>query len=154
MPYTSPSNVGPVFKATRITSTQSLTSGTATKVQLNSVAIDTGGYWNAGTFVYQPLVPGTYEVSGSVYCSGASITGLEVSICKNGTTGGAGTEVCDVSQQNLSSATVWGIALPKSYVSMNGTTDTLELDVVAVGSSPVVQNVRSTTQMCITRIGP
>lgn len=151
--YAQPATVGPTFSATRITSTQSLTSGTPAKVQLNNVAIDTGGYWNAGTFVYQPLVSGTYAVSGSVYCTSAGLTNLEVSICKNGTTGGAGTEVVDSSTQ-LSGISNFSITLPTRYVSMNGTTDTLELDVIAVGTSPVVQSVRSTTQMSITRIGP
>lgn len=141
------------FRGTRATSTQSVTSGTMTKVQLNSIGIDTGSYWDGTNFWYKPLVAGTYQVCGSVFATGITVTAIETSISKNGTSGSGGTEVVDQSDTSLSGGQ-FSVALPCSLVAMNGSTDTLELDAVVTGNTPVIQSVRSTTQMTIKLVGP
>lgn len=143
----------PTFVGTRITSTQASATGTTVKVQLNGIRIDTGSYWDGTNFYYKPLVAGTYQVSGSVYITGTGITQVEVAISKNGTSGSGGTEVVDVSDTGISSSG-FAVAVPASFIAMNGSTDTLELNVTAVGTSPVIQSVRSTTQMAIKWVGP
>ena len=143
----------PIFQGARITSTQSLTSGTTAKVQLNSITKDTISGWNGGNFWYKPNVAGTYEACGGVYVTGTGLTYLEAAISKNGTTGSGGTEISDTVNQSFSS-NAWSVALPCASVSMNGTTDTLELDVTAIGTTPIVQIVRNMTQLYIKRVGP
>lgn len=141
------------FRGTRITSTQSLVSGTITKVQLNSIGIDTGSYWDGVNFYYKPLVAGTYQVCGSVYASGTGISAMEVAISKNGTSGSGGTEVADQAVNSIS-AGQWAVTVPCSLVSMNGSSDTVELDVSVTATSPVVNAVRSTTQMTAKWVSP
>lgn len=145
----------PIFRATRITSAFTVTSGTVTKVQLNSVPIDSINGWDAVNFWYKPTVAGTYEVSGSVYGSGTTVTAVEAAISKNGTSGSGGVEVCDNSNIGLATAANQGVTLPASFVVMNGTTDTLELDATVTGTgTTAVAAVRSTSQMCIRWVGP
>ena len=139
----------PKFVGTRITSAFTVTNAVITKVQLNSSRMDVGSYWDGANYYYKPLIAGTYLVSGSVYVSGTTLTGLVASVCKNGTSGSGGTEVCEVNLSGLTTAQ-YGVSLPSSLVAMNGTTDTLELDVTATGTGTLgAVAVRSTTQMSI-----
>lgn len=57
---------GPRFLAYRTTSTQTIPTGTPTKVQLNAVQFDTYSAWNAG--LYRFVVPrtGSYQINYSV----------------------------------------------------------------------------------------
>lgn len=155
LPYTSVT-AAPVFVGTRITSAQTISSGSTTKVQLNSERMDVGNYYDSATnFVYTPLVAGTYEVSGTVYVSGTTVTAVTASISKNGTSGGSGTEVVEATNVGLATTPNQSVTLPATYIAMNGSTDTLELDVTATGTGTVaVVHVRSTSQMSIRWIGP
>lgn len=145
----------PTFTGTRITSAFTVTSGVTTKVQLNNSRIDNAAYWDGTNFYYKPLIAGTYEVSGSVYIQATTVTAVTLSISKNGTSGGSGTEVCEVTINPITTAAAQSAALPASFIAMNGSTDTLELDVTASGTGTVnVSQLRSTSQMSIKWVGP
>lgn len=147
----------PIFVGTLITTSQTVSG--ITKVQFNSIRIDNGGYWDAVNFWYKPLLAGTYEVSGSAYCSNVAgtITGITVTVSKNGTTGSGGAEVIETNMNGVSVGAIGntGTATATSYIAMNGSTDTLELDVAVVGTGTLSINaVRSATQLAIRWVGP
>lgn len=142
---------------------QSLTSATITAILLTAIA-DSGGYYNAGTGQYKPLVAGTYMVcftfvaQATLWASAGANT--EAWVSKNGIAGGAGTTVTTglcVNATTAASAT--SQASGCAIVAMNGTTDTLELDgFVAATTAPAAKGGTGTSQgftsLTITRIGP
>lgn len=141
------------FLGTRITSSQTVTSGTPTRVQLNSIAIDSGGYWDAVNYYYKPLVAGKYLACGSAYGTGTTVTYLTVTLSKNGVTGSGGTELAEVNVP--SAAQNVGASVPCTLVSMNGSTDWIELDVSVTGTgTTAASSARSTTQMSIRWVSP
>ena len=77
---------GPAFRAFRNTSTQSLTSGTWTKVQFNAETFDTDSCFDSSTnYRFTPTKAGYYQINLNVYLSGTSNPGyILCSIYKNG----------------------------------------------------------------------
>lgn len=75
----------PAFSARRSTSQTGIASGTATKVQLTVEDFDTANAFdNATNYRFTPQVAGYYQMSGSVYITGATITTVATLIRKNG----------------------------------------------------------------------
>ncbi|MGV8917849.1 MAG: hypothetical protein ACOH2R_08625 [Pseudomonas sp.] len=117
---------GPVFRAHN-TTTQSVTSGVATKVTLDTEDYDTANCFAGSRFT--PNVAGYYRVSGVIRVSAATLSQAYVTINKNGTQaviGGTG-------------ATSAVLAGPHVIVTdvfyMNGTTDYLELFGLLTGTT-------------------
>ena len=124
----------PAFSAYRATSNQSLTSGTAAKVQLNAEEFDTADCFDPTTnFRFTPNVAGYYKVSGFVATVGTSVTAGFASVYKNGS------EYKRGAQLNLSSGNASYQAFGVSaLVYLNGSTDYVELWGLVIGTSPAV----------------
>lgn len=121
--------VGPVFEAS-LASNQSVTSGTLTKVQLNTKGFDTANCFDAVTnYRFTPNVSGYYQFNALVQgvAGSGSVTALVAVIRKNGST-----------DRNSTSAT--GGAFISSAVSciyyMNGSTDYVEFYCQVNATSP------------------
>jgi hypothetical protein len=114
---------GPTFSAFRNTSTQTVTSGVATKVQLNGEDYDTANAFDSTTnFRFQPTVAGTYLVTGRIAATASS--GGTVSsplIYKNGSFLLNGQPYIPPSGSSSMTTTVTGL------VQLNGSTDYVEL---------------------------
>ena len=129
------STVGPVVRVRRVTSDQTLTSGTWTKVQLNSVEFDTAGCFDPTTnYRWTPNVAGYYQTSFGVEFSAAgALSAIITSVYKNGTADHYGSYSPGVSS-------VAGVSAGSGLVYMNGTTDYLELWALASGTTPKAMN--------------
>lgn len=124
---------GPTFSAFRNTSTQTVTSGVATKVQLNGEDYDTANAFDSTTnFRFQPQVAGTYLVTGRVAATASS--GGTVSnpmIYKNGSFLLNGQPYIPPSGSSSMTTTVTGL------VQLNGSTDFVELWATITGAGTV-----------------
>ena len=121
---------GPAFKADRITSDQSITSGVWTKVQLNGVTFDTHACFDSATnYRFTPNVAGYYQISFALD-AGATSDGTAVisRVDKNGSLYLYGAYV-------TMPGGVEGISSGAGLVYMNGTTDYIELYGLAVGTA-------------------
>jgi hypothetical protein len=106
---------GPAFSATKTGSDQSVTSNTITKATLNTVDFDTASCFSDSTFT--PNVAGYYQINGTVYATGTSVTNVAVFIYKNG------------AMQGVSAGPVTGNYVRTTSVLLycNGSTDYIEL---------------------------
>jgi len=111
------------FRVRRAT-TQSVTSGTWTKIAFDTIDIDTGNWWNSSLARYIPQIGGFYvlEASGG----GPASTSTGISIVKNGT--GAGTiSATSVAAYSAVFGPATSVSSVGAVVRMNGTTDFIEL---------------------------
>lgn len=116
---------GPAFGAAR-TTTQSISSMTATKIQFNTENFDTDNCYDPTTnFRFTPNRAGYYQVNLQAYFTGSLSRGI-VYIFKNGV------EVARVVDINITTDTCLG---GTSLIYMNGTSDYLEGYVFLIGSS-------------------
>lgn len=120
----SPTRPPIAFAAYLNTSTQSISSGTPTKVTLDAEEYDVGGYFDSATnYRFLPKVAGYYQISGRVnYApSGASNSSAFLDIYKNGSRykRGGSTEA-----SNTLSAIFPSVS---ALVFLNGSTDYVEL---------------------------
>lgn len=121
----------PAFSAYRSTSNQSLISGAWTKIQCQTEEYDTASaYDNVINFRFTPQVAGLYQVTGTIYCSGAGLTNLAAQIYKNGAGYKNGNNV-------VQTASTDGAIQVSALISMNGSTDYVELFGLFVGTNPV-----------------
>lgn len=125
---------GPAVKADRATTDQTITTGTWTKVQLNSESFDLGSCFDSTTnYRWTPNVPGYYQMSISADIGAASaLTSVVSAIYKNGTAALYGTYM-------LSPSTTELVTTGGGLIYMNGTTDYLELWTLADGTTPKVK---------------
>lgn len=124
------SAVGPSVSAYRATSSQSLTSATWTKAQLNAEEFDTGNCFDSTTnYRWTPNVAGYYMVSFQGNFNGASMSNAESALRKNGVS------VANGSFGGTDSNAF--VSVGSKLVYMNGSTDYLELWLYATGTSPV-----------------
>lgn len=129
----------PNFKVT-LTSNQSVTSATVAKINFDTSVYDVGTYWDGTNHWYKPLVPGTYSFCSSIIASATFVLGadnFQTLISKNGTVGSGGTRVNTTTASVPTGAVDVGTSACM-LVPMNGTTDTIEVNVVVTGTSPVV----------------
>ena len=110
---------------------QSLTTGVATKVTLGTEDFDTNSNFSASRFT--PTVAGYYQIDFSTSIVGSTITNAYAAIYKNGTQSYRG------GQYVGPSITVLG-ASGAFLISMNGTTDYLELYAYAVGTGLTINS--------------
>lgn len=123
---------GPAF-ATYASGSQSLTSGVATKLQLNVEVFDTNSNFdNATNYRFTPTVAGYYQINGGVLISFSTNNGFLVfsSIYKNGSEYNRGA----MYYTSVGSAIAQGSSV-SSVIYCNGSTDYLELYVRADSST-------------------
>lgn len=147
----------PNFKVTLTGGNQSPSSGTITKVALDTVVADTHSYWSTANKNYLPLIAGTYAFFAQVTGQATNWTAnnsLALFISKNGIAGGAGTALTNEQFAVVADAlSRSGAAF--TITSMNGSTDTMELDAAVTGTSPVFEsNALPKTFFGGWRIGP
>jgi hypothetical protein len=129
----------PAFLAT-LSANQSISDNTLTKVQFNTVVFDTNSdYDNATNYRFTPTVAGTYFVYASVWIESGANTNYNrgyALIQKNGTT-----TLVQNMQDSRDNPTASYTSTPMTMVSMNGTTDYLEVKalIVAQTNSGIVQ---------------
>ena len=128
---------GPAFSAYRSGSSQSVTSGVWTKVQLNSEDFDTASCFDSTTnYRFTPTVAGYYLITGAIYFA-TSTSNVNIDIYKNG----ASTKINylyasgDLSMQMT------------QLIYLNGSTDYVELYGRIVGSSTAFSNAGNSTYM-------
>lgn len=102
---------------------QTVTANVNTKVQFNTVAIDTNSWWDAANYRYVPQIPGYYRFDYSVGLNGTSVTILQSSLQKNGVTINTGFRLLGT----LATTTAGMGSAASILVLMNGTTDYVEI---------------------------
>lgn len=127
---------GPAFSVSRGGANQALTTGTVTKVQLNTEEFDTNNNFdNTTNYRFTPTVAGYYQISGSVGLTGTN-TRILCAIYKNGTEYFRGVDA----SVNVSQVVVSGL------VYFNGSTDYIELYTLGtfVGTSDIASGQKYT----------
>jgi hypothetical protein len=124
---------GPAFSA-YLGTTQNLTTNTITKVAIDTEFFDTNSCYDITTYRFTPTVAGYYQVNATVRFSATAttITQAVIQIYKNGTS------FAVVSVDNVPS-TVFTSQVNRNgstIISMNGTTDYIELYASVTGTSP------------------
>jgi hypothetical protein len=111
---------GPAFSAYAASSQTGLTSGVYTKVTLGTEDFDTDTCYDTTNSRFQPNVAGYYQINGTVYGSGTTVTSVGAKLYKNGSAIKLGSVAASVGN-SLATAHV------SAVVYLNGTTDYLEL---------------------------
>jgi hypothetical protein len=113
--------VGPAFSA-GLTSAQTVSNSTFTKIQCNSEEFDTANcYDNSTNYRFTPNVAGYYQVSGSVNITSTNNSEVLCVIYKNGSQAKWGAYTTRASIANDASSVV------SALIYLNGTTDYVEL---------------------------
>ena len=134
---------GPAFSAFRSGTSQSISSGVWTKVQLNAENFDTNSCFDSSTnYRFTPTVAGYYQVNGHIYLNYTSTPGVRIgaSLYKNGST------YLEYTITNPS-ATIYGVATVTSLIYLNGTTDYVELYGLMIATGPEFYLASANTQM-------
>jgi hypothetical protein len=124
---------GPAFSA-YATASQTVSSSIVTKVILGLENFDTANCFDSTTnYRFTPNVAGYYQINGSIYASGTTVSVVLCSLYKNGTPylGGSFIATTGTGSGVNGASTVTGL------VYMNGTTDYIELYGYAVGTGTV-----------------
>lgn len=130
---------GPAFQAV-LSSNQSISSSTWTKVQLNTETFDTDNcYDNSTNYRFTPTKAGYYQVNGSIYLdySGTASTSIGSRIYKNGS--------LYVGANTTTSNTNYGSSPLSTIVYLNGSTDYVELFGWTNGTSAYFQSATNMT---------
>lgn len=142
----------PYFSGTLSGAPQTVTSAQWTKVLLDSV-VDPNSWWNATNHNYVPQLAGKYEICGGVYANGTTVTVMFGAIAKNGIVG-TGTTVAKGNNVAPATTATDAVSIPCQIVTVNGTTDTLELDANITGTGTVSVNNDFPTSFFIRWLGP
>jgi len=110
----------PAFGA-QIATTQTVTTGVATKIQFGTENFDTANaYDNATNYRFTPQVAGYYQINIGIYANGSSITQLNLYVYKNGSQ--TGTQSAFTNNNSTTSQCVFFSQL----MLLNGSTDYIE----------------------------
>ncbi len=105
---------------------QSVSSGTVTKVVLQTEEFDTASCFdNSTNYRFTPNVAGYYQINGQIVSGGSVITRILVGIYKNGVINKWGVDLASGGRANVS-----------SIIYLNGTTDYVELYGLVSATSP------------------
>jgi hypothetical protein len=118
---------GPAFSA-YLGTTQSVSSGVWTKLQLNTEDFDTNSNYDASTYRFTPTVAGYYQVNYIAYAVGTGTTTSFTRLYKNGTPFQMSSYAPPISSVDTASA-------GSLVVYLNGTTDYIELYGILYASS-------------------
>jgi hypothetical protein len=126
---------GPAFSAYNNAS-QTITSNTFTKIQINTEEFDTNNNFDSTTnYRFTPTVAGYYQVSGSVNnYSSTSPTRVLAVIYKNGTA------FKRFNDGAVSTGTFYGNAEGSALVYLNGSTDYVELYGLIVATVAIIES--------------
>lgn len=113
-----------------LSTNQSITTATLTKVALNATEYDTNSSFSLTNYRFQPLVSGYYQCDGGVNVTVTSGTSGSCSLYKNGSVYKQGTGI-------TSTFTVASFAV-STIVFFNGSSDYVELWVTTTGTTPSV----------------
>ena len=127
--YYRPPYNSPAFSA-RADADQSITTSVFAKMLFNTTEFDTNTNYATSTFT--PTVAGYYQFTAVVKVAGTTITRVAVGLYKNGS------ELQRLSDVPLASVASWMTGVSGS-VSMNGTTDNIEMWVFVVATTPTVK---------------
>ena len=117
----------PAFSAYLGTS-QTTTSGVATKIQFNLEEFDTNSYYdNATNYRFTPLIAGYYQISAAYNTNSTALTRANIVIYKNGSAYKSGADYS--SYTGINTLTV------SSLVYLNGSTDYVEIYSLQTGTS-------------------
>jgi hypothetical protein len=147
----------PAFRV-HLAANQSVTANTTTKINFDTVVIDTASGWSAANHNYVVPVAGTYLIGVGMAATGTFVAGttvVEVFLSKNGIFGGAGTGFLDCVTQ--ATGTTGATAPGNSTIIALAVNDTIEADCSIGGTSPNVQGVAAPnirTYLWGYRIGP
>ena len=133
-------NAAPAFSV-YANSNQSVTTGTWTKVQLNTKEFDTAAAFDATTqYQFTPKTAGYYQMNGALGVAATSGTQAQIAIYKNGTAikNGNGPTL-STGYFSANSCVV------SALIYMNGATDYLELFGYVAGTGPSFQSGAATT---------
>lgn len=134
--YGRPPYNSPVFSAYNNAS-QSIVTTTFTKALFQVIDFDTNANFANGTFT--PTVAGYYSIEGVIKAAGTGISRFAVAVYKNGT------EFARLVDFNFASTiSGWTQPVVSSGVSMNGTTDFLELWVFIIATTPSIASNAAT----------
>jgi len=112
------SGTGPAFSAYQ-SSSQSIGTGVVAKIQLQTEEFDTANAFdNVTNYRFTPQVAGYYQINGLVSIAGPGAFEFYVAIYKNGALAKLGTDISATNPYGLNVSVL---------ISMNGTTDYLEL---------------------------
>lgn len=129
-------NTNPAFRAFRNSTGQSISASTATKVQFNGETFDTANCFDSTTnYRFTPNVAGYYQFTGAVEASSSSGGYIGVFIYKNGSRVATNRTTPYVSNSHQAQTT--------DLISMNGTTDYVEVFAFLNGGSGVTINAGS-----------
>jgi len=139
---------------------QTITVGTATKVQINAIRFDPSGIVDITTnYRVTPTVPGKYLFWGMVGGSGTTATGLQAALYLNGAMYSTSPWISTVgitsvpNWNSIQSNSQWG-AIPTTIIDMNGTTDYVELWGYVNGTGTIAfVSGNTTTYLAGCRIG-
>jgi hypothetical protein len=126
--YYRPPYNAPAFSA-RADVDQSITTTTFTKITFGTEEFDTNANFASSTFT--PTVAGYYAFDAVVKVAGTSITRVAIGLYKNGS------EFARLYDVPLAAVASWMTGV-SGCVSMNGTTDFIELWVFVVATTPIV----------------
>ena len=133
-------STGPAFSA-GAGSSQSISSGVWTKMQINTEEFDTAScYDNSTNYRFTPNVAGYYRFNGNYDILSGSPTRMIISIYKNGSEFKRGNDI-GVSSGNLGGGAG---AVVTALIYMNGTTDYVELYCLLSGGGSLVGSVNET----------
>lgn len=130
----------PAFSA-YLGTNQSLSSGTYTKLQINTEEFDTNNNYDPTTnYRFTPTVAGYYQFSCAVFAGPSANTALIASIYKNGS---AAKTVRNYSASS-NALDDWGVSIA-AIIYMNGTTDYVELYGYLVGAGLTISSGADST---------
>ena len=133
-------SAGSAFSAVRITSTQSISSGTWTKIQCNGETFDVNNeYDNTTNYRFQPTTAGYYQFNMIVNRAGSSVTRVIAGFYKNSSEYWVGDD--HLSDDGVSRKSTSTIAY------MNGSTDYMEAYGYIIGSGVGFDYAGSVNQM-------
>lgn len=113
---------GPAFFANKVGTSQTVTSGTTTKITFNTKQFDTANCFdNTTNYRFTPNVAGYYQINGTVYAKGTTIGTVIVLIYKNGSALVSGSFQATTAGGGNATSNVSG------FIYLNGTTDYVEL---------------------------
>ncbi len=135
--FTVGATAAPTFSASMST-TQTITTSTFTKVNFNTEAWDTNSNYDTSTYRFTPTVAGYYQVSCAIDGgASSSITRVLANIYKNGSAYRFGTNLGTSAGNSFSS-------ICTSLVYMNGTTDYIECYGYIIATTAIISPSGST----------
>jgi hypothetical protein len=129
------------FQVNSTDTDQAYTANSYTKIQWESVALDTASYWDSGNHRYTPQVAGWYLFGGSVRLNTTSVTLISFIIAKNGDTSDLN-RLMGQTQTVSDTFTNGEYPLPTGMMQLNGSTDYVDVRFQSEENCTIHDNTR------------